>query len=265
MAWKLLPTNYTDAVWDGLKKYNQINNSDGTISLQDMTVYSGKENSFFGALDANRMNEALNTIMSMVDNGTDLYEAFQIYFATQKTLFKAEGNETIETIKADYRDEITKFESAQEQDFDTWFESMKGQLSEDAAGNLQTQLDAHTGNENIHITTTEREKWNAGSLVSGSNELGSYLKFPDGTMLEWGTAVDEAVPANGQKQKSVAFPIAFNGIPSVTATAEADTSKGAITTQIGSIAKTIVYIYAYNTAPVDRTVPIHWQAIGRWK
>ena len=88
MAWTLLPTNYTDAVWDGMKKYNQINNPDGTISLQDVTVYTNKENSFFGSLDANRMNEALNTIMSMVENGTDLYEAFQIYFADQKVLFK---------------------------------------------------------------------------------------------------------------------------------------------------------------------------------
>lgn len=92
MSWTLLPTNYTDAVWDGLKKYNQINNSDGTISLQDVTAYTNRENSFFGALDANRMNEALNTIMSMVENGTDLYEAFQIYFAGQKELFQGKAD-----------------------------------------------------------------------------------------------------------------------------------------------------------------------------
>ena len=63
MAWTPLPTNYTDAVWEGLKKYNLINNPDGTISLQDLTVYIGKENSFFGAKDANRMNEAINALM----------------------------------------------------------------------------------------------------------------------------------------------------------------------------------------------------------
>ena len=84
----MLPTDYTDAVWSGLKKYSQIDNSDGTVSFQDVTVYSGKEKSFFGAKDANQMNEALNTIMSMVENGTNLYEAFQTYFATQKTLFE---------------------------------------------------------------------------------------------------------------------------------------------------------------------------------
>ena len=66
MAWSMLPTNYTDAVWSGLKRYSMVNNEDGTVSFQDVTVYSNKENSFFGARDANRMNEALNTIMSML-------------------------------------------------------------------------------------------------------------------------------------------------------------------------------------------------------
>ncbi len=71
MAWDMLPTNYTDAVWSGLKKYSQINNPDGTVSFQDVTIYSGKETSFFGAKDANRMNEALNTIMSIVENSSN--------------------------------------------------------------------------------------------------------------------------------------------------------------------------------------------------
>ena len=158
MAWERLPVNYTDAVWSGLKRYSMVNNEDGTVSFQDVTVYSHKENSFFGAKDANRMNEALNTIMSMLENGTDLYTAFQDYFATQKTLFeqtatatqtgfeeyvadlKAEGDEIIKTIKTDYRDEITEFEAAQEQVFNTWFELIKGQLSTDIVGNLQNQI-----------------------------------------------------------------------------------------------------------------------------
>ena len=33
MAWKLLPTDYTDAVWSGLKRYTQVDNSDGTVSV----------------------------------------------------------------------------------------------------------------------------------------------------------------------------------------------------------------------------------------
>ena len=69
MAWELLPVDYTDAVWSGLKRYNTVNNEDGTVSFQDVTVYSGKEKSFFGAKDANRMNEALNTLMRTPPSG----------------------------------------------------------------------------------------------------------------------------------------------------------------------------------------------------
>lgn len=160
MAWELLPVNYTDAVWSGLKRYNEVRNEDGTVSFQDVTVYSNKETSFFGAKDANRMNEALNTLMSMVENGTDLYTAFQNHFNTQKGLFedtanatqqgfneyvdglKAEGDSAILTIKTDYRKEITDFENQQEQLFTTWFEFVKGQLGEDVAGKLQNQINA---------------------------------------------------------------------------------------------------------------------------
>lgn len=159
MAWELLPVNYTDAVWSGLKRYNEIRNEDGTVSFQDVTAYSNKENSFFGALQANRMNEALNTLMSMVENGTDLYTAFQNYFNMQKGLFeneaddtqkgfeqyvadlKAEGDSAINTIKTDYRAEITAFEKNQEELFNQWFAFIKGQLGEDVAGNLLNQIE----------------------------------------------------------------------------------------------------------------------------
>ena len=67
MAWTNLPTNYTDATWSGLRRYLMVNNEDGTVSFQDVTVYGNKENSFFGAKDANRMNEALNTIVPMIN------------------------------------------------------------------------------------------------------------------------------------------------------------------------------------------------------
>jgi hypothetical protein len=159
MAWELLPVNYSDAVWSGLKRYAQVNNEDGTVSFQDVTVYSSKEYSFFGALDANRMNEALNIIMSMVENGTGLYEAFQDYFNEQQTLFEntadttqsdfatyiadleADADTIILAIKTNYQSDIEQFENVQEQIFATWFEAVRDQLSKDAAGNLQNQCD----------------------------------------------------------------------------------------------------------------------------
>lgn len=146
MAWELLPVDYTDAVWAGLKRYNQINNEDGSVSFQDITAYTGKEKSFFGAKDANRMNEALNTIMSMVENGTDLYTAFQNYFAEQKTLFEQEADSKAtefdnytDNLEQEYKTSMATFESQQQQIYNAWFQAMKDQLSKDAAGNLQNQ------------------------------------------------------------------------------------------------------------------------------
>lgn len=146
MAWELLPVDYTDAVWAGLKRYNQINNEDGSVSFQDITAYTGKEKSFFGAKDANRMNEALNAIMSMVENGTDLYTAFQNYFAEQKTLFEREADSKAtefdnytDNLEQEYKVSMAAFESQQQQIYNAWFQAMKDQLSKDAAGNLQNQ------------------------------------------------------------------------------------------------------------------------------
>lgn len=169
MSWTLLPTDYTDAVWSGLKKYSQIDNSDGTVSFQDVTVYTNKEKSFFGAKDANRMNEALNYIMSMLENGTDLYEEFTTYFITQQQLFessankvienvrtltnseydsfktylanlKAEGDSSLATIEQTYEEHMTTYESEQKALFDAWFANIRDQLSEDVAGSLQNQI-----------------------------------------------------------------------------------------------------------------------------
>lgn len=160
MSWTPLKENYTDAVWSGLRKYNLIENSDDTISLQDVTVYSQKENSFYGALDANRTNAAINVIMAMLENGTDLYTNFQNYFTTQQTLFEktadekqagltayvadleAQGDALIQQIQTDYSAEIQNFEDVQEQIFNVWFASVRGQLDGDVAGQIINRLNA---------------------------------------------------------------------------------------------------------------------------
>lgn len=157
MAWSLLPTNYTDAVWNGLKKYKKVDNTDGTVSFNDVTAYTNKETSFFGAKDANKMNGALNYIMSMLENGKDLYEEFTTYFENQKkqfktsgdtsynelkqyfTVLKSNGDASLDTIEKDYKSRMNAYESEQKTAFNTWFGNLKDQLSTNAAGNLQNQ------------------------------------------------------------------------------------------------------------------------------
>lgn len=140
MAWELLRVDYTDASWTGLKKYNQISNHDGTVSFQDVTQYSNLDNSFYGARDANRVNEAINTIMSMIEGNNDLYTAFQNYFNTQKSQFRSRGDATIGEIENTYRTHMNDYEREQVAAFTTWFNGIKNQLSGNAVGNLQNQV-----------------------------------------------------------------------------------------------------------------------------
>lgn len=140
MAWELLRVDYTDASWTGLKKYNQISNHDGTVSFQDVTQYSNLDNSFYGARDANRVNEAINTIMSMIEGNNDLYTAFQNYFNTQKSQFRNRGDASISEIENTYRTHMNDYEREQVAAFTTWFNGIKNQLSGNAVGNLQNQV-----------------------------------------------------------------------------------------------------------------------------
>ena len=63
-GWTDLPDNYTNAVFSGMRKYRIIENGDGSVSFQDVTDYTQRENSFFNANDANSMNGAINEIMN---------------------------------------------------------------------------------------------------------------------------------------------------------------------------------------------------------
>ena len=62
-----LPVNFKDDILNtssnSKRKYNLVYNSDGTVSLEDVTVYSQKGSSF-GAAQVNKTNTAINNIYS---------------------------------------------------------------------------------------------------------------------------------------------------------------------------------------------------------
>lgn len=194
MAWSLLPTNYTDAVWNGLKKYTKVDNADGTVSFNDVTAYTNKETSFFGAKDANKMNGALNYIMSMLENGTDLYEEFTTYFENQKkqfktsgdtsynelkqyfTVLKSNGDASLDTIEKDYKSRMNTYETEQKTAFNTWFGNLKDQLSTNAAGNLQNQCTELDERLAALERMTIQNKYSAPIVV---NESGSAVLLVD--------------------------------------------------------------------------------------
>ena len=194
MAWSLLPTNYTDAVWNGLKKYTKVDNADGTVSFNDVTAYTNKEKSFFGAKDANSMNEALNYIMSMLENGTDLYEEFKTYFDTQKkqfktsgdtshnelkqyyTVLKSKGDASLDTMEKDYQSRMNAYESEQKTAFNAWFGNLKDQLSTNVAGNLQNQCTELDERLAVLERMTIHNEYSAPIVV---NESGPAVLFVD--------------------------------------------------------------------------------------
>ena len=159
MGWKRLSTDYKDISWSGLKKYTQIDNDDGTISFRDDTRYTNKESSFFGAKDANQINEAVNYIMTKLENGTDLYSTFQEFFNTQRELFirekdgkvseingyisdlKSRGETALTNVESNHKQRMSVYEDTQKNEFNNWFAQMRDHLSSDQAGKLQLQVE----------------------------------------------------------------------------------------------------------------------------
>lgn len=153
MSFQLLPTDYKDISFTGNRKYNKIQNDDGTISFQDVTVYQNRDKAFFGADTANKMNEALNTIMTALEHGTDLYGEFQNFFEKQKGEFRKGADANLDELKVI----METYQNKQKLIFETWFDLVKKNLSESPVGNLQNEI------ENIK---TDNER-----LMKGFNEV----------------------------------------------------------------------------------------------
>lgn len=152
MSFQLLPTDYKDISFTGNRKYNKIQNDDGTISFQDVTVYQNRDKAFFGADTANKMNEALNTIMTALEHGTDLYGEFQNFFEKQKGEFRKGADANLDELKVI----METYQNKQKLIFETWFDLVKKNLSESPVGHLQNEMEeVKTDNERLMKTFNE--------------------------------------------------------------------------------------------------------------
>ena len=94
----MLKTDYKDDVYSGNRKYEETQNSDGTVSFEDVTEYT-QEGDIYGAADANATNKAVN----------ELYKVIQVTLtASGWTGSAAPYSQTVqnEAISADYDYEI---------------------------------------------------------------------------------------------------------------------------------------------------------------
>lgn len=105
----------------------------------------------------------------------------------------------------------------------------------------------------------------SGTIPQVSNNSGAgYCKMPDGTLIQWGSVVGQFT--NGACSQSIAFPIEFASVPSVTASISSSSTQyataNAITT---SPTNCIVYMIMYGATTYTGNGNIMWTAIGRWK
>lgn len=105
MAKPVLPTDYKDDVlnpsMNGKRKYNKVQNPDGTFSLEDVTQYD-QIGSTFGAKQLNDMNEAFNDLpeLKVANNDTTTEPGF----VADARVVKTHGDEIDELKTLNFKD-----------------------------------------------------------------------------------------------------------------------------------------------------------------
>ena len=94
----------------------------------------------------------------------------QSYIGMGDTPFVSGVLETVDlnTLLGQWQASLTEFISNETSEFITWFDAMKGQLTTDAAGNLQTQIDSLTVNVADKLSSTSDTKDNVTTFTSAS-------------------------------------------------------------------------------------------------
>lgn len=114
----------------------------------------------------------------------------------------------------------------------------------------------------------------SGIVESGSNANGSWVKFADGTMIQYGTydtgltdfTTEFGSVFYNNSYFAINFPLEFIGVPSIVINQELGGYLGGSTLG-GRPTKTgfRVYLYIAQSGVLNRNATIYWQAIGRWK
>lgn len=110
-----LKTDYQNDVFTGKRKYKLTSNSDGTVSLDDVTVYN-KTGDIFNADDINATNRAVNENAEEFDVVKTEFEAlkkdsveFKSGVNKQISDFKTEVNKQMSGLKTEVDEQISDF------------------------------------------------------------------------------------------------------------------------------------------------------------
>lgn len=114
----------------------------------------------------------------------------------------------------------------------------------------------------------------AGIIESGSNDNGSYIKFADGTLLQYGVfdtnerdfTTEFGSVFYNNSYFGINFPLEFINVPIITVNEELGGYLGGnILGGLPTKSNFRVCLYTAKSATLTRNAIIYWQAIGKWK
>lgn len=111
-----------------------------------------------------QLNKFYEEFVSKADTSyEDFVEQMKAYLAKLQT---SGDNQLLEIVQT-----MTDFEKESEEQFQTWFDNVKGQLSEDVAGHLQNQINEHEKRIARLETIAETGEVETGLVTGGGNKL----------------------------------------------------------------------------------------------
>ena len=137
------------------------------LGIADISIVNGATSITQANITDLRLNTTLcGYVNSLIQaDTTAIFDQYQAWFtATSGT----------------YNTEMTASEAQFQTDFDTWFDAMKDQLTTDAAGNLQTQINTLAGTG----WTTETVKGNADAIVTTNTNVTDLSDSVDSQLAE---------------------------------------------------------------------------------
>lgn len=129
-------------------------------------------------------------------------------------------------------------------------------------------------NDLIPISSGGEAKRLPGSAIMAESGSG-YAKFPDGTMIQWGTAsitsgTFSQIGSSGVFSLAISFffPAQFSGSPRVSGTARYSTGyavPAGFNDSSNTTAKGFAYDFFARAPSAQVQLVIEWMAVGRWK
>lgn len=104
--------------------------------------------------------------------------------------------------------------------------------------------------------------------VSGSNTKGNYIKFPDGTLIQYGNVLDISFSSQDIKEGTADLPTSFYDTNYKVFGSCFTSSKNNLVLRVGlypNTASNFSWSLATNTSTTVANRGFNWMAIGRWK